>query len=93
MPVDIKRQRRRSFAKLVLAVVKTIPMGRVMTYKEVAALAGNFRAARAVGAVLKTNFDPSIPCHRVICSDGRPGGYNRGIGRKIRILAGEGVKF
>jgi O-6-methylguanine DNA methyltransferase len=48
-----------------------------MTYKEVAARAGNPKAARAVGAVMRTNYDPSIPCDRVIASDGSMGGYNR----------------
>ena len=58
-----------------------------MTYKEVATKAGNPKAARAVGAVMRSNYDPSIPCHRVIASDGTMRGYNRsGIERKQEML-------
>ena len=49
-----------------------------MTYAEVARRAGSPGAARAVGSVMKKNFDPAIPCHRVIRSDGSLGQYNRG---------------
>lgn len=62
-----------------------------MTYKEVAVAAGNAKASRAVGAIMKTNFNPDIPCHRVIRSDGKAGGYNRGAEKKIERLRGEGV--
>jgi len=63
-----------------------------MTYKEVATKAGNSKAARAVGAIMRTNYDPNIPCHRVIRSDGSLGSYNRGgILRKREILTREGV--
>lgn len=63
-----------------------------MTYKEVAARAGNPRAARAVGAVMRSNYNPDIPCHRVIASDGSMRGYNRGgISRKSEILKKEGA--
>ena len=75
----------------MLSVVAAIPQGNVLTYKEVARRAGNPKAARAIGAVLKTNEDPKIPCHRVIRSDGRLGGYNRGIRKKKQILRKEGA--
>jgi methylated-DNA-[protein]-cysteine S-methyltransferase len=65
------------FSDKVRDIVRKIPKGKTMTYKEVAARAGNPKAARAVGAVMRTNYDPSIPCHRVIASDGSMGGYNR----------------
>ncbi|MDA1060901.1 MAG: MGMT family protein, partial [bacterium] len=42
-----------------------------------------------VGTVLKSNFDPGIPCHRVIRSDGKTGGYNRGADRKVELLRQE----
>ncbi|MCA9353956.1 MAG: MGMT family protein [Candidatus Kaiserbacteria bacterium] len=71
------------FTERVRAVVKAIPVGKVMTYAEVAAVAGNPKAARAVANIMARNFDPEIPCHRVIRSDGRPGGYNRG-GEKVK---------
>jgi O-6-methylguanine DNA methyltransferase len=62
-----------------------------MTYKQVAMAAGNPGAARAVGAIMKTNFNPDVPCHRVIRSDGKTGGYNRGADRKIERLRQEGA--
>ncbi|MEK7505215.1 MAG: MGMT family protein, partial [Patescibacteria group bacterium] len=68
----------KSFKEKVFAVVGKIPKGKVLTYKQVAERAGSPRAARAVGSILKNNFDPAIPCHRVIRSDGGMGGYNRG---------------
>lgn len=83
----------KSFKEKVFEVVKKIPEGKVLTYKEVAKRAGNIKAARAVGAVLRTNFDPSIPCHRVIRSDGKLGGYNRGLKNKARILKEEGSRI
>ncbi len=58
-----------------------------MSYKEVARRAGNPRAARAVGTVMARNHNPLIPCHRVVHSDGRIGGYNRGgPARKIELI-------
>lgn len=82
------------FKQQVCAVVKKIPKGRVMTYAEVARKIGRPKAARAVGTVLSKNYDPQIPCHRVIRSDGKIGNYNRGGSRaKIRILKKEGYKI
>lgn len=68
----------KSFADKVRDVVRTIPKGKTMTYAVVAKKAGNPRAARAVGTVMKGNFDPTVPCHRVIRTDGTIGEYNRG---------------
>lgn len=79
----------RSFAEKVLAVVKKIPRGETLSYAEVACRAGSPRAFRAVGSLLKKNFDPAIPCHRVIHSDGSLGGYNRGKSEKARKLRAE----
>ena len=78
--------RAKSFADRVRDVVRKIPRGTSMTYKEVAARAGNPRAARAVGAVMRANFDPAIPCHRVVKSDGSLGSYNRGGTQRKRVL-------
>ncbi|MBI5469748.1 MGMT family protein [Candidatus Kaiserbacteria bacterium] len=81
----------KTFAEKVRAIVKKIPKGETMTYKQVAAKAGNPKAARAVGAVMRTNFDPKIPCHRVVMSSGNLGSYNRGGPRRKRaILTAEG---
>lgn len=80
-----------SFKQKVLDAVKRIPRGKVLTYKEVAKRAGSPLASRAVGNILNKNQNPRIPCHRVICSDGTFGGYNRGAAQKRRILSSEGV--
>lgn len=82
-----------TFTEKVKAIVKKIPKGKVMTYKEVAWLAGNKKASRAVGSIMKKNFDPKVPCHRVIRSDGTAGEYNRGNLNKIEILRNEGVNI
>lgn len=80
-----------TFTDRVYEIVKSIPKGSTLTYKQVASRAGNPKASRAVGTVLKKNFDPSIPCHRVIRSDGQIGGYNRGARRKRQLLSEEGA--
>lgn len=80
-----------SFREKVLEIVAAIPRGTVVTYKEVARRAGNPRAARAVGNILKKNYDSAIPCHRVVRADGSIGGYNRGTKRKRDLLRAEGV--
>lgn len=81
----------KTFREKVRDVVRKIPKGKTLTYKEVATKAGSPHAARAVARVMATNFDPSIPCHRVIRSDGKLSGYNRGGEPKKRaILQGEG---
>lgn len=72
-------------------VVKRIPAGSTLSYSEVAAEAGFPGAARAVGSLLKKNFDPTIPCHRVIRAHGIPGAYNRGAKKKIALLKKEGA--
>lgn len=80
------------FREAVLKVVAKIPKGDTLTYKQVAQLAGNPEAARAVGAIMRTNYDPAIPCHRVIRSDGELGGYNRGgTTKKRKRLIEEGA--
>jgi len=58
--------------------VKQIPPGKTLSYKEVATAAGNSGGARAVAKIMANNFDPDIPCHRVILSNGELGSYNRG---------------
>ena len=81
------------FKQKVMSVVTKIPRGSVKSYKQVAAAAGNDKAARAVGAILHRNFNPRLPCHRVVRSDGSPGGYNRGKAAKVRLLRAEGVEI
>ncbi len=73
----------------VFRVVSLIPRGETRSYKEVAKLAGQPLAWRAVGNILNKNFNKNIPCHRVVLSNGGPGGYNRGKKRKEEILKKE----
>jgi len=80
------------FKNRVRAVVKKIPKGTVMTYGEVATMAGHPRAARAVGAIMRSNKDVGVPCHRVVAKGGL-GGYNGLQGEKRKLLAKEGVVF
>lgn len=80
-----------SFQEKVYEIVKRIPRGEVLTYKKVAELAGRPKAFRAVGNILNKNYDPKIPCHRVVRSDGGIGGYNRGQKKKIELLKEEGI--
>ena len=77
------------FRERVFNIVAKIPKGMVLTYKDVARRAGRAKAYRAVGNILNSNYNPRIPCHRVVRSDGTPGGYNRGIANKILILKKE----
>ena len=78
----------------IYRVVKQIPYGRVATYGQVAALAGNRRWSRVVGYALHSNPDPdTIPCYRVVNRHGEVseafafGGGNR----QIDLLKAEGV--
>jgi methylated-DNA-[protein]-cysteine S-methyltransferase len=87
---------RKSFSEKVINVVSGIRKGETLTYKEVAKRAGNEKAARAVGNILNRyyhectrNKKPTIPCHRVIRSDGKFGGYAKGEREKIRLLKKE----
>lgn len=80
-----------SFSERVRDVVRSIPKGETLTYKEVATRAGNAFAARAVGMIMSKNYLPDVPCHRVVRTDGKMGGYNRGgWGKKQEILREEG---
>jgi len=82
----------KNFSEKVYAVVSKIPSGKTLTYKEVARRAGSPHAYRAVGNILNKNYDPKIPCHRVIRSDGSLGGYNRGAHMKESKLMEEQSK-
>lgn len=82
-----------SFKDRVHDVVRSIPEGKTMTYKQVAEAAGSPKSCRSVGSLMARNFDPTIPCHRVVRSDGSPGNYNRGgPERKAAILRDEAAK-
>ena len=82
----------KSFTEKVRDVVRKIPRGKTLTYAQVARLSGSPKAFRAVGSIMAGNFDPKIPCHRVVRSDGEIGQYNRGgPAAKRAILKREGA--
>jgi len=82
----------KTFKEKALEVVRKIPKGKILTYKQVAKKAGNENASRAVGNLMKANYDKTVPCHRVIRSDGKIGDYNRGgTKKKLEILRSEGA--
>lgn len=84
----------KTFADRVRDIVRKIPKGKTMTYKQVATKAGSPHASRAVGAVMRSNYAADIPCHRVVKSDGSLGSYNRGgPSEKRKILIAEGVRL
>lgn len=80
----------------IYEVVRNIPKGKVATYGQVAALAGNPQLARVVGYALHVNPDPStIPCHRVVNREGRvAASFVFGGGDTQRkLLEAEGIVF
>ena len=84
------------FRKNVYQILRKVPSGKVVTYGQLAELAGNSGAARAVGMCMRTNPDaPQTPCHRVVSSTGELTGYSAqgGIQRKKDMLQEEGVYF
>lgn len=84
-------QKNKTFTERVKEIVRKIPKGKVLTYKEVAKLAGSINAYRAVGSIMAKNFNKTIPCHRVIKSSRKLGNYNRGGEKaKYKLLKKEG---
>lgn len=81
-----------SFASAVTEAVRSLSPGETISYAEAARRAGYSGAARAVGSLMRKNHDPSVPCHRVVRSDGRCGEYNGGgEQKKAERLEQEGV--
>ena len=80
------------FQKKVWAEIDKIPYGSTITYKDIAIKIGKPNSARAVANACGKNPDPIIrPCHRVICSNGKIGGYSApgGAEMKKRLLEEE----
>ena len=76
----------------MLTVVRRIPYGRVATYGDVAAAARRPLAHRAVGNIMRTCHDTSVPCHRVIAAGGGLGGYGAFLHVKRDLLRMEGLE-
>ncbi|MFZ5376060.1 MAG: MGMT family protein [Patescibacteria group bacterium] len=94
----MKSQPMRNFSDRVYSLLKTVPVGRVTTYKAIAQALGT-KAYRAVGQALRKNpYLPLVPCHRVVNSDGRIGGYfgkksGPSLEKKITLLRKERVEI
>ncbi|MFH1290803.1 MAG: MGMT family protein [Nanoarchaeota archaeon] len=74
-------------------VLRKVPRGKVTTYGALARAVGKPGAARAVGNAMNKNFHaPRVPCHRVVRSDGKVGGFATGTAKKIKMLKKEGVE-
>jgi O-6-methylguanine DNA methyltransferase len=80
-----------SFARRVISATRRIPPGRVATYGDVAAMAGQPRACRAVGNIMRSCSAHDVPCHRVVAAAGRLGGYGGNLELKRALLRAEGV--
>jgi methylated-DNA-[protein]-cysteine S-methyltransferase len=84
------------FEQKVYDLVRTIPQGKVCTYRDIA-LALGIRSSQAIGQALKRNpFAPEVPCHRVISSTGKIGGFygesaGPRIDQKVAMLRDEGI--
>ena len=86
LPLDFRLAH--GFRRVVLAHLVLINYGQTETYAEVAAATGHARAVRAVGTACATNPMPVIvPCHRVLRSDGKLGGYVGGLETKATLLS------
>jgi methylated-DNA-[protein]-cysteine S-methyltransferase len=82
------------FYRAVLLACQQIPYGQIMTYAELARAAGSEKAARAAGSAMANNEIPIIiPCHRVIASGGKIGGFSAGLEWKRSLLRLEGVNI
>ncbi|RMF30365.1 MAG: MGMT family protein [Candidatus Nitrosothermus koennekii] len=78
----------------VYELLKRIPEGRITTYKALAMALGKPKASRVIGNILKNNPNPVIvPCHRVVRSDGKIGGYAYGKNVKKILLEIEGINI
>ncbi len=87
-----KNKKLTDFEKAVYRAILGIPRGEVRSYGWVAEKIGRPKACRAVGNALNRNpYAPTVPCHRVIRSDGSIGGFAKGTGAKLRLLKNEGV--
>ncbi len=79
------------FAERVFLETMKIPRGKISTYKEIAKAIGRPKASRAVGNSLNKNRCKKVPCHRVVKSSGKIGGFASGGKKKAKMLKSEGI--
>ena len=83
--IDIQLDGFNDFAQKTLTACRNISFGRTLSYGQLAKKAGSPAAARAIGHIMAKNQTPLIiPCHRIICSDGRLGGFSAVGGTTIK---------
>lgn len=83
-----------SLDKKIYKKLLEVPKGKITTYGELAKAVGLKNGQRAVGKIMNKNPYPVIiPCHRVIKSDGKIGGYAYGEEVKLNMLTNEGIKI
>jgi methylated-DNA-[protein]-cysteine S-methyltransferase len=76
------------------SILRKVPTGKVTTYGAIAKAVGIPKSARAVGNAMNKNpYSPEVPCHRVVRSDGKVGGFAFGTAKKIEMLKKEGVEI
>ena len=89
-----------NFNQKIYSLLKKVPKGKITTYK-ILAEALDTKAYRAVSQAMRNNpYAPEVPCHRVVSSDGKIGGFSgtmdiesAEIKRKIKMLQSEGIKI
>ncbi|MFH1802396.1 MAG: MGMT family protein [archaeon] len=76
-----------NFNERCYAVLRKVPKGKITTYGALARAVGSPRAARAVGNAMNKNpYSPKVPCHRVVKSDGKVGGFASGADKKVEMF-------
>lgn len=81
------------FSERCYSLLKQVPKGKITTYKALAE-ALNTKAYRAVGKAMNKNpYAPKVPCHRVIKSNGKVGGFSNGAKNKIKMLKSEDIEI
>lgn len=84
---------KKSFNENCYSMLRKVPKGKVTTYKEIAR-ALKSKAYRAVGNAMNKNpYAPEVPCHRVVSSDGKIGGFASGPVKKAAMLKKEGIEI
>ena len=87
------KKNNKSFSEECYRILRTVPKGRVTTYKAIAEALGT-KAYRAVGTAMNRNpYAPKVPCHRVVNSDGTLGGFASGPIKKKKMLKAEGINI
>ncbi len=91
---------KKSFAEKCYEILKKVPPGKVTIYGDIAKAIGNKKSYRAVGNAMNKNKNSflssskeKVPCHRVVRSDGKIGGFYFGTKKKIELLKKEGVEI